>query len=178
MTFSEICFSFSPLQKTVFHSLTTDTGNDDSGAMGSFVAFALSGLFPVPGQSVYLISPPFFRSVSYANPITNHTATIRNVGGTSNATSDGRIEGFVQNATLNGQNLTRNWVSHQELFGPAGGAAGESSGGDTVLELFLGASEGEIWGRGPGDVPPSHPAPVSSGAGTPRADDMARGREL
>ena len=27
-------------------------GNDDSGAMGSFVAFAMMGLFPNPGQDV------------------------------------------------------------------------------------------------------------------------------
>src|ERR1700722_6669781 len=33
-------------------------GNDDSGAMGSFVAMSMMGLFPNPGQSVYLITVP------------------------------------------------------------------------------------------------------------------------
>src|SRR3954471_17594278 len=30
-------------------------GNDDSGAMGSFVALSMMGIFPNPGQDVYFI---------------------------------------------------------------------------------------------------------------------------
>ncbi|KAF9883985.1 hypothetical protein FE257_002426 [Aspergillus nanangensis] len=38
-------------------------GNDDSGAMGAFAVFAMLGLFPNPGQDVYLITPPFFEEI-------------------------------------------------------------------------------------------------------------------
>ncbi|KAK8089208.1 glycoside hydrolase family 92 protein [Apiospora hydei] len=34
-------------------------GNDDSGAMGSFVALSMLGIFPNPGQDIYFITPPF-----------------------------------------------------------------------------------------------------------------------
>ena len=35
-------------------------GNDDTGAMASFTAFCMMGLFPNPGQNVYFITAPFF----------------------------------------------------------------------------------------------------------------------
>jgi putative alpha-1,2-mannosidase len=54
-------------------------GNDDSGAMASFLLFSTIGLFPNPGQNVYFIIPPFFLSISITNQVTNKTATIRNV---------------------------------------------------------------------------------------------------
>ena len=54
-------------------------GNDDSGAMGAFVGLAMMGLYPVAGQNIYLITPPFFESVSITNRDTGKTATIRNV---------------------------------------------------------------------------------------------------
>ncbi len=43
-------------------------GNDDSGAMGSFSTLAMMGLWPMPGQDVYLINPPFFREVQHYQP--------------------------------------------------------------------------------------------------------------
>ena len=36
-------------------------GNDDSGAMGSFAVLTMMGIWPVPGQDVYLIGVPFFK---------------------------------------------------------------------------------------------------------------------
>ncbi|KAJ5140150.1 secreted glycosidase, partial [Penicillium atrosanguineum] len=118
-------------------------GNDDSGAMGSFVAMSMMGLFPNPGQSVYLLTVPFFESVSIVSPITGKTATLRvtnwdkfnslnNTGGT----------GFIQSATLNGQPYTKNWVSH-DFF---------TEGQDLVL--VLGKNE-STWGTQPEDLPPS-----------------------
>ncbi|KAK4501134.1 hypothetical protein PRZ48_006940 [Zasmidium cellare] len=113
-------------------------GNDDSGASGSFLAFAMSGLFPVAGQNVYLIIPPYFESVSYVHPITGKTATIRNVN--FKAGDPDRI--YVQSARLDGKSYSRSWVTH-EFF----------TGGGT-LELVLGDEEGD-WGTGEGDLPPS-----------------------
>ena len=118
-------------------------GNDDSGAMGSFVAMSMMGLFPNPGQSVYLITVPYFESVSIVSPLTGKTATLRvvnwdkffsvnNTGGT----------GFIQSATLNGKPYTRNWVNH-DFF---------TQGQDLVL--VLGRNE-STWGTKPEDLPPS-----------------------
>jgi putative alpha-1,2-mannosidase len=45
--------------------------------MGSFVVFHLAGLYPVPATQQFLLSSPFFPSVSFFNPLFNTTTTIR-----------------------------------------------------------------------------------------------------
>ena len=112
-------------------------GNDDSGAMGSFVALTMLGLFPNPGQDVYLITPPFFEEWSITNKITGKTATVRNVG------FDATYENvYIQSATLDGVAYTKSWLTH--AFFLQGG----------VLELTLGRNE-SAWGTRDEDLPPS-----------------------
>ncbi|PYI35560.1 hypothetical protein BP00DRAFT_388374 [Aspergillus indologenus CBS 114.80] len=112
-------------------------GNDDGGAMGAFAALSMMGLFPVHGQDVYLINPPFFKEVSILNKVTSKTATIRNVNFDPTYQSI-----YIQNATRDGQPWTRNWISHD--FFTEGG----------VLELALGTAESD-WGTRDQDLPPS-----------------------
>ena len=115
-------------------------GNDDSGAMGSFLFFSMIGLFPVAGQNVYLISPPFFEEVSIKNPLTGNTATVRNVG------FDPSYENvYIQNATVNGKSWTKSWIGHD--FFTEG----------WTLELVLGKTESD-WGTKIEDRPPSYVA--------------------
>lgn len=82
-------------------------GNDDSGAMGSFLAWTMMGLFPNPGQNVYLITPPFFESVSIKSPLTNKTAMIS----ITNFDPDYKAI-YIQSATLDGKPYTKNWIDH------------------------------------------------------------------
>ncbi|OOQ90455.1 putative alpha-1,2-mannosidase family protein [Penicillium brasilianum] len=118
-------------------------GNDDSGAMGSFVAMSMMGLFPNPGQSVYLITVPFFESVSIVSPLTGNTATVRVANWSKfNSLNDTGSTGFIQSATLDGQPYTRNWVDH-DFF---------TEGQDLVITLGRNES---AWGTGPQDLPPS-----------------------
>jgi predicted alpha-1,2-mannosidase len=112
-------------------------GNDDNGAQGSFVAFAMSGLFPVAGQNVYLITPPYFESVSYTSPVTGKVATVRNLG-----FDPGYRNLYIQSATLDGEDYTKSWIGH-EFFLHGG-----------TLELTLGDTEGS-WGTNDVDLPPS-----------------------
>ena len=95
------------------------------------------GLFPNPGQNVYLISAPFFESVSVTSPITNKTATIRNVN-----FDPSYEEIYIQNATLNGKPYTKNWIGHEFFLE------------GWTLELTLGMNETD-WGTTPDDLPPS-----------------------
>jgi putative alpha-1,2-mannosidase len=112
-------------------------GNDDSGAMGSFVAFVMLGIFPNPGQDVYFIIPPFFPEVSITNPLTGKKAVIRNVN------CDAAYRNiYVQRATRDGKPWTHNWIDHG--FFRDGG----------VLELTLGQTESN-WGTRDEDLPPS-----------------------
>jgi len=123
-------------------------GNDDSGAMGSFVAFSMMGLFPNPGQDVYLITPPFFESISITSPLTNNTATI------SNANFDpSYMNIYIQSATLNGEPYTKNWIDHSFF-----------TEGKTLV-LTLGPTE-SAWGTQAADLPPSLGTYVGFGNGT------------
>lgn len=118
-------------------------GNDDSGAMGSFLFFSVLGLFPVAGQNVYLISAPFFESVSVTHPLTGRTATTRVVEGW-----DAGYESiYVQSVAVNGQPWTKSWIGH-EFF---------SEG--WTMELTLGTTE-SAWGTAVADRPPSYAASI------------------
>lgn len=112
-------------------------GNDDSGAMGSFTTLAMMGLWPVSGQDVYLITPPYFAEVSVVSGQTGKRATVRNVN------FDAGYENiYIQSATLDGRPYEKNWITHEFWLG----------GG--VLELTLGKSESR-WGTRGQDLPPS-----------------------
>ncbi|PSK40306.1 hypothetical protein B9Z65_10 [Elsinoe australis] len=112
-------------------------GNDDSGTMGAFVAFNMMGLFPSPGQDVYLIIPPYFERVDITSPATNRTATIRNIN------YDPSYEAiFIQSATLNGEPYTKSWIDHSFFL----------EGKELVLTL--GTTE-SAWGTRVEDLPPS-----------------------
>ncbi|EOD50291.1 putative alpha- -mannosidase family protein [Neofusicoccum parvum UCRNP2] len=122
-----------------FFKTTNDglPGNDDSGTMGAFVAFSMMGLFPNPGQDVYFIIPPYFESVNITHPLTNNTATIRNVN------FDPSYEAiYIQSATLDGEPYTRNWIDHSFF----------TDGKELVLTLGHNES---AWGTRVQDLPPS-----------------------
>ncbi|OAR00449.1 hypothetical protein LLEC1_07817, partial [Akanthomyces lecanii] len=112
-------------------------GNDDSGAMGSFLFFSALGLFPVAGQNVYLINPPFFEEVSITSPQTGKTATVRSKNFDPEYK---RIS--IQSATMNGKPWTKSWIGH-EFFTEG-----------WTLELELG-EEASSWGSRTEDRPPS-----------------------
>jgi len=105
--------------------------------MGSFLAFSMMGLFPNPGQNVYLIIPPYFESVSVTSPLTGKTATISNVN------FDPSYQNiYIQSATLDGKPYTKNWIDHS--FFTEG----------RKLVLVLGSTESS-WGTAVADLPPS-----------------------
>jgi len=112
-------------------------GNDDSGAMGSFLAFSMMGLFPNPGQNVYLIIPPFFESISFKSPLTGKTAVVRNINFDPNYQAI-----YIQSATLNGQPYSKNWIDHSFF----------TEGKELVLTLGRNESS---WGTKLDDLPPS-----------------------
>ena len=52
----------------------------DSGAMGSYVAFLLLGLYPLPATKQFLISSPYFTRVEIRNPLLGSVTTINAIG--------------------------------------------------------------------------------------------------
>ena len=95
------------------------------------------GLFPNPGQDVYLITPTFFESVNITSPVTGKTATVRAIN------YDPTYEAiYIQSATLDGKPYTKNWIDHSFF----------TEGKELVLTLGKNESS---WGTAVKDLPPS-----------------------
>ncbi|MBS1801600.1 MAG: GH92 family glycosyl hydrolase [Acidobacteria bacterium] len=86
-------------------------GNDDSGAMGSFLVFNQMGFFPVAAQDVYLIGSPTFprSSITLANG--------KKFSVVAENTSPENV--YIAKAMWNGKPYTRSWFTHEQLM--AGG---------------------------------------------------------
>lgn len=86
-------------------------GNDDSGAMSSWLAFHMMGLYPNAGQDYYLLNVPLLSEFSFS--LSNgRTLHVSKRGAVPVAGMD---EGFVK-ALFNGRELTDARITHQELM--------------------------------------------------------------
>lgn len=92
-------------------------GNDDSGAMSSWLAFHMMDIFPVAGQDVYLITAPQFAKTT-VHLENGNTFTIEAQG----LSSENR---FVTSATLNGSPLHQAWFHHTDI----------KNGGQLILKM-------------------------------------------
>jgi len=100
-------------------------GNDDSGAMSSWLAFHLMGIYPNAGQDVYLITAPQFNKTT----ITMDNGKIVEIIA-KNLTNTNL---YIQSAVLNGKTLDQAWFKHTDI----------KDGGK--LEMVMG-SKPSTWG--------------------------------
>jgi len=100
-------------------------GNDDSGAMSSWLAFHLIGIYPNAGQSYYLINSPFFK-YSVIHQENGNSFIIR-----ADNLSDKNH--YISSATLNGKEFKQAWIQHEDI----------TKGGELVLKM---ASKPSGWG--------------------------------
>ncbi|GAA4420416.1 GH92 family glycosyl hydrolase [Actinokineospora soli] len=113
-------------------------GNDDSGGLSSWYLWASLGLFPVAGQSLFLVSAPAFeRAVLH---VRDREFVIETSGHRETPISSDGLERtpptrYVRSATLNGEPLGAAYLR----------AADVHAGGRLRLEL---GSEPSDWGRG------------------------------
>ena len=92
-------------------------GDEDSGAMSSWLAFSALGLYPVcPGKGEYALSSPVFDEVE-----------IKVSGGVFRIKAEGAGEGkrYINSATLNGKPYSRAFLSHSDV----------TAGGELILEM-------------------------------------------
>lgn len=101
-------------------------GNDDSGAMSSWLAFHMVGLYPNAGQDYYLIHAPMLRSVTF------HLEDGKEFRIIAQGLSEKNR--YIQSATLNGKSYPYSALRHKDLV-----AGGE-------LTLQMGAKPGD-WGK-------------------------------
>jgi len=82
-------------------------GNDDSGAMSSWLIFHLMGFYPVAGQDLYLIAAPYFEKITVSLGNGNQLTVVAQNLSTKNK--------FIQYASLNGRRIDREWFRHSEI---------------------------------------------------------------
>jgi predicted alpha-1,2-mannosidase len=117
-------------------------GNDDGGAMGSWVVFSAIGLFPeIPGVAGFVVGSPLFNSI-----------TVRLANGSPleiGAPRASDINRYVQALFLNGFEHNSPWVPWSMV---AHGAR---------LHFRLGDTPNTQWGSDPAAAPPSFDTPTS-----------------
>ena len=92
-------------------------GNDDSGAMSSWLAFHMMGLYPNAGQAYYLITSPYFKQIVI------HMENGKNFKIIAKNLSLKNV--FIKTATLNGKQFNQAWIEHEDIV----------KGGELVFEM-------------------------------------------
>ncbi|GLA12181.1 hypothetical protein AnigIFM62618_007316 [Aspergillus niger] len=111
-------------------------GNSDAGAMQTWILWNMIGLYPVTGQSTFLIHSPWFDSL------------VIDLGGgkklnVSSSGGDGNGGGniYVQRLRVNGKDWKKNWLTWDDIFAQGG-----------TLDFELGATASDWF---TGELPPS-----------------------
>jgi predicted alpha-1,2-mannosidase len=107
-------------------------GNDDSGAMSSWLAFHMMGLYPNAGQSYYLLNAPYLKETVF------HLSNGKDLIIKANISQKNK---YIKSVKLNGQLLQRSWIEHSEIM----------NGGELIFEMSQNFSP--EWGSK--NLPPS-----------------------
>lgn len=123
--------------KTYYHTGRNGLpGNSDAGAMQTWLLWNMIGLYPITGQTTFLIHSPWFESLTIDlgdGKKLNVTAK----GGDGN----GDTNIYVQRLRVNGKDWKKNWLTWDDIF---------ADGGSLEFELGGKASD---WFTG--ELPPS-----------------------
>ena len=92
-------------------------GNDDSGAMSSWLVFHMIGLYPNAGQDYYLIHSPLIKETTI-NVGNGKTFTVKTEGFSAK-------NKYIVAATLNGEDYPYSYIRHKDIAG----------GGQLVLKM-------------------------------------------
>jgi predicted alpha-1,2-mannosidase len=100
-------------------------GNDDSGAMSSWLAFHMMGLYPNAGQPYYLLNTPLIKET-----------TLQLENGKSFKITTKKLSDknkYIKTALLNGKPYNKAWILHDDI----------TNGGELILEMD---SKPSAWG--------------------------------
>ncbi|EJT75709.1 hypothetical protein GGTG_05641 [Gaeumannomyces tritici R3-111a-1] len=108
-------------------------GNSDAGAMESWLLWNMVGLYPLTGQTTFLVGSPWFRDLTLS------------LGGGAElritATSGSEADFYVQSLKVNGEEWDKPWVTWSDVFARGG-----------TMQFVLGPNP-KGWDTGP--APPS-----------------------
>ena len=115
-------------------------GNEDVGQMSAWYVFNAMGFHPVaPGDNVYVFGTPLFEEMEIRLNPKYHTGKTFTVRAHNNSSENF----YIQSAKLNGKELKRAWITHDEVV----------SGG--LLEFEMGSKPNKAFGADPANFPPS-----------------------
>ncbi|KIH90190.1 glycosyl hydrolase, family 92 protein [Sporothrix brasiliensis 5110] len=92
-------------------------GNSDAGAMESWVLWSMIGLYPITGQTTFLIGSPWFHDLTISLG-GGKTLQITSTNVTTTTSSSQAI--FVQSLKVNGQPWNRSWLTYDDIFANGG----------------------------------------------------------
>jgi predicted alpha-1,2-mannosidase len=126
-------------------------GNSDAGAMQSWLLWNMIGLYPLTGQTTFLIHSPWFSNlrIDLGN---GKNLTITSTNGTTAGLASDAI--YVQSLRVNGQSWTKNWLTWNDVF---------ANGGTLDFELGTAMTHWDAKGTLP-------PSPASGGDQTGAKD--------
>jgi predicted alpha-1,2-mannosidase len=100
-------------------------GNDDSGAMSSWLSFHMMGLYPNAGQPYYLLNAPFVKESAIQLENGNQfKIAAKNLSDKNK---------YIKSATLNGKAYNKAWITHDDIM----------KGGELIFEMD---SKPSSWG--------------------------------
>lgn len=88
-------------------------GASDAGAMQSWILWNMIGLYPITGQTTFLIGSPWFDQMVIQTP-SGKPLTITSTGGNSDTAF------YVQSLQVNGKPWTQNWLTWNDIFDNGG----------------------------------------------------------
>ena len=100
-------------------------GNDDSGAMSSWLAFHMMGLYPNAGQAYYLLNTPLINETTLQLENGKYFKIIAKKMSDRNR--------YIKSALLNGKQYNKAWILHNDII----------SGGELIFEMD---SKPSAWG--------------------------------
>ncbi|KAF9629758.1 hypothetical protein BFW01_g10961 [Lasiodiplodia theobromae] len=113
-------------------------GNSDAGAMQSWILWNMIGLYPVTGQTTFLVGSPWVEQLTISLGDGKSLNITSNVDA---ATQRGQGAYYVQSLTVNGEAWDKSWVTWEDVF---------AEGGE--MAFVLGTTP-QNWATG--DAPPS-----------------------
>lgn len=123
-----------------------EPGNDDLGAMSSWLVWADLGLYPeTPGAPVLVLGAPVFPQATW------HLGNGRTV---EIAAPGASTQTYVGGLDIDGKPWRKDWLSSSLLTGPAAEA--------TTFDFRLQGTPDKSWGAAPQDRPPSYAATGSA----------------
>jgi predicted alpha-1,2-mannosidase len=113
-------------------------GNDDCGQMSAWYVFSALGFYPVdPASGIYILGSPLVDRASIKLDSKYYQGGTFTVIARNNSPQNV----YIQAATLNGQPLTRSWITHDEIVAGA------------KLVLTMGPTPNRAWGSASDDRP-------------------------